>query len=249
MKKLIIAFILIAHAGIGFSAKSEVSHDLWNSLLKKHVSDKGVVDYEGFAKDKTQIDRYLSMLNENPPQDSWSEKEKMAFWINTYNAATVKLIVDNYPVNSIQDLQPTLKIPFIHDVWHKEFFEIGNKERSLNEVEHEILRKDFNEPRIHFAVNCASISCPKLRNEAYTTEKLDEQLTDQAKYFLNNEQYNKISKDKVEISKIFQWFTGDFTKNGSLIDFLNKYSDVQINQNAEVDHLEYNWDLNNKLPA
>ncbi len=239
---LICAFLFVNHF-----ATAVISHELWDELLKKHVTADGVVDYEGFVKDKKQVNEYLEYLNQNPPQENWSREEKMAFWINVYNVATVKLIVDNYPVESIQDLQPTLKIPFIHDVWHKEFFEIGGEDRSLDEVEHGILRKEFNEPRIHFGVNCASISCPKLLNEAYTAEKLDEQLDKQARYFINTDRYNQIAPNNIKISKIFRWFTGDFTENGSLIDFLNQYTEVTINEDAEVDYLDYNWGLNNKL--
>lgn len=228
---------------------ADVSHEKWDQLLKKYVTAQGVVNYEGFLKEKKQVDAYLEYLNKNPPQANWANNEKLAFWINTYNAATIKLIIDNYPVQSIQDLQPTFKIPFIHDVWHKEFFQIGNEDRSLDEVEHGILREEFDEPRIHFAVNCASISCPKLRNEAYVANKLDEQLNAQARYFVNTDRYNQISANQIKVSRIFKWFSGDFTQNGSLIDFLNKYSDIKINKEAEIDYLEYNWNLNNKLSS
>jgi hypothetical protein len=245
--KMKILLTLIISSLFYNNTSAQVSHEAWDKLLKKHVTADGVVDYEGFVQNKKQINAYLEYLNQNPPQENWATNEKLAFWINTYNAATVKLIVDHYPVQSIQDLQPTFKIPFIHDVWHKEFFEIGGEVRSLNEVEHEILREEFEEPRIHFAINCASISCPKLRNEAYVPEKLEEQLDAQARYFINTHRYNQISPDQIKISKIFKWFTGDFTKNGSLIDFLNKYSKVKIKEDVEIDHLEYNWNLNNKL--
>jgi hypothetical protein len=242
LSALIITLFFITHIVLG-----GVSHEKWDQLLKKYVTEHGIVNYEGFLKDKKKINEYLEYLNQNPPQNKWTNYEKLAFWINTYNAATVKLIVDNYPVQSIQDLQPTLRIPFIYDVWHKEFFKIGGKNRSLDEVEHEILRKEFDEPRIHFAINCASVSCPKLRNEAYDAGKLDEQLNAQARYFINTNRYNQISSNHIKISRIFLWFVSDFTKNSLLINFLNKYSDVKIEEDAKIEYLDYDWGLNNTL--
>lgn len=125
----------------------------------------------------------------------------------------------------------------------KKFFTLGNKKYSLEEIEHEILRK-MNEPRIHFAINCASFSCPNLLKEAYTEAKLDQQLTTAAKGFVNDATKNTITVNKIEISKIFDWFEGDFEQNGSVIDFLNKYSTVKINSEAEVKYKDYNWSLN-----
>lgn len=114
---------------------------------------------------------------------------------------------------------------------------------SLNDIEHGIIR-DMNEPRIHFVVNCAAISCPKLRNEAYTAQKLDEQLEDQGNYFLNESGKNVISSDRVESSKIFRWFKEDFTKKGTLVDFLDNYTEEEIKPNATIAYKNYNWELN-----
>lgn len=217
-------------------------HADWDQLLKAHVRD-GLVDYKGFVKDKDRLHAYCELLCKNAPSDKASKDSKLAYFINVYNAQTVKLIVDNYPVGSIRDLHPAIKIPGVNSVWHITKFMVGSTEMSLNDVEHEVLRK-MDEPRIHFAINCASMSCPPLRNEAYTAEKINTQLTDQAKTFINTSRYNKITKDRVEISKIFSWFEGDFKKNGTLIQFLNKYSTIQIAADAKVDHLDYDWSLN-----
>lgn len=214
----------------------------WDQLLKAHVRD-GLVDYKGFLKDKDKLDAYCALLSNNPPAEDAAKDAKLAYFINLYNAQTVKLIVDNYPVKSIQDLHPTIKIPLVNTVWHKTRFMVGKEEMSLDEVEHAVLRK-MDEPRIHFAINCASISCPPLRNEAYTSEKLDRQLTDQARVFINDPRYNKITPTHVELSKIFSWFEGDFKNNGTLIQFVNRYSKVQIKANAKVDHIDYDWSLN-----
>lgn len=245
----ILLFFLVSFScsssNLGAQGTTPPSHEIFDKLLKKHVSKDGKVDYKGFISDKNEFQKYLDLLSSNAPDKAkWSEDEQLAYWINVYNAFTIKLIIDNYPVKSIQDLHPKLKIPLVNTVWHKKFFQIGGKDASLDEVEHKILRKEFDEPRIHFAVNCASYSCPPLRPEAFTAEKVDKQLEEQAISFINDKRHNTIQADKVEISSIFSWFKGDFTKNGSLIDYLNKYSKVKINSNAKVSHKDYDWSLN-----
>lgn len=222
------------------------SHEIFNDLLKQYVKDDQV-DYKGFIANKDKFEDYLKLLSKHAPdEDKWSENERLAYWINAYNAFTIKLIIDNYPVGSIKDLHPTIYIPLVNTVWNKKFFKIGGVEMNLDEIEHEILRKEFNEPRIHFAINCASFSCPPLRNEAFTADKIDKQLNEQAVRFVNDYERNKIKTDEVKISKIFSWFTKDFTKDGSLIEFLNKYSEVKINEDAKIEYLDYDWSLNDK---
>ncbi len=211
-----------------------LNHQKWNTLLQKYVSNKGTVDYKGFKKDAKALQVYLDELAINAPQKSWSKNATLAYWINAYNAYTVKLILDNYPIKSIKK---------IDNPWGKKFFTIGTKKYSLEEIEHEILRK-MNEPRIHFAINCASFSCPNLANEAYTETELEKQLETAAKSFVNDKTKNTIAADKVEISSIFDWFSGDFKTKGTLIDFINKYSVVKINKKAKVKYKVYNWNLN-----
>ncbi len=222
------------------------SHEDWDKLLKELVDTGGSVDYRGFVDEMDKLQRYLDILSSNPPDPSvWSEAEQLAYWINAYNAFTVKLITDNYPVKSIRDLDPSVAIPMVRTVWHKKFFEIGGTPMNLDQIEHKILRKDFEEPRIHFAINCASISCPPLRNEAYSAKELEKQLDEQARIFINHPRWNELSPKQVSLSAIFNWFKGDFTKKGkSLIDFINLYSEVKIQSNAKVNFLEYDWGLN-----
>lgn len=220
------------------------SHATWNNLLKKHVNQEGFVNYKGFIADKKVFESYLKTLSDNPPTDKWSDKEKMAFWINAYNAFTVKLIIDHYPIKSIKDIGSSIQIPFVNTPWQYKFFSIGGEKMKLDEIEHQILRKRFNDPRIHFALVCASYSCPRLLNEAYTADKLEEQLTSQAKHFLANKKKNEITPDKLIISKYFTWYKGDFTKNSTLIEYLNKYAPVKINADADIEYKDYNWTLN-----
>ncbi|MCE7053238.1 DUF547 domain-containing protein [Algoriphagus sp. AGSA1] len=229
----------------GMAGTTPPSHKSWNELLKANVNADGKVNYKGFIKEKAKLEAYLKSISENAPdRNTWSKGEQLAYWINAYNAYTVKLIVDNYPVESIRDLGPKLKIPLIKDVWHYRFFQIGGQESSLDEIEHSILRKEFEEPRIHFAINCASVSCPPLLNEAFEAATIDAQLDKVAKSFINDPSRNEISPDAVQVSSIFSWFKGDFTKKGTLIDFLNKYSATKINAKAKVSFLDYDWNLN-----
>lgn len=250
MKKFLILLLLLpifsCHGSdLGQKNSTPPSHQIFDELLKKYVSEDGLVNYKGFIKDKEKLEEYLDLLSNNAPdRQKWSKDQQLSYWINAYNAFTIKLIVDNYPVKSIKDLDPKVSIPLVNTVWHIKFFKIGGEDASLDEIEHKILRKEFDEPRIHFAINCASVSCPILLNEAFLPEKIDFQLDKVAKSFINDPSRNKIKSNSIEISQIFSWFKGDFTKNGSLIDYLNRYSNVKISQNAKISHLNYDWSLN-----
>ncbi|MBU2939148.1 DUF547 domain-containing protein [Lacinutrix sp. C3R15] len=210
------------------------NHDAWNTLLQKNVSKTGHVNYIAFKNNPTELHAYITSLGKNMPTKTWTKKDKLAYWINAYNALTVDLIIKNYPVKSIKDIK---------DPWDQKLWKLGEKWYNLNEIEHEILRK-MNEPRIHFAIVCASFSCPKLQNQAFTATKLEEQLTAATKAFLADKNRNEIASDSIKISKIFQWFSKDFKQNGSLIDFLNTYAEVQISSNAKKSYKDYNWSLN-----
>lgn len=215
--------------------EAKPDHTQWNTLLQKHVSATGKVNYAGFKADKTKLQTYLDALAANPVQDNWSRAEKMAYWINVYNAFTIKLIVDNYPVSSITKLHNGKP-------WDVKWIKLGDKTYSLNEVENDILRPKYQDARIHFAVNCAAKSCPPLLNRAWTGENLNSYLEKQTAAFINNAKYNTISTRKVEVSKIFEWYASDFS---NLIEFLNKYSKTSINKGASVSYKEYDWGLNN----
>jgi hypothetical protein len=214
-------------------AEAKPDHDLFNQLLKKYVKN-GKVNYSGIIKDKAQLETYLDQLRKSAPGKSWSRDEQLAYWINAYNAFTIKLIVDNYPVNSIMDISNGKP-------WDVNWIKIGGKAYSLNDIENSIIRPQFKEPRIHFAVNCAAISCPPLASEAFTAVNLDALLEKQTRAFISNNKFNTIASSEVEISKIFEWYAGDFS---NLISFLNKYSDQEINASAKVKFKEYDWTLN-----
>lgn len=244
---LILAIAIVSCSGGNQSyagSPAAPDHTAWTELLSKYVEDNGMVNYQGFIDDKTQLEAYLEVLSNNAPGDTWTDNEKLAYWINAYNAFTVKLIVDNYPLESIKDLNPTLSVPTVNTIWSKEWFQIGGEDFSLDRIEHKILRKEFEEPRIHFAVNCASISCPVLRPEAYTAKEVGRQLDEQARIFLNDPSRNTITEKRIEVSKIFSWFGGDFKKGQSLVEFIDRYTKVDIDRKAKVRFMKYDWNLN-----
>lgn len=233
MKKIT---IIMSMTLVSFHAlAAQVSHVAWDQLVKTYVSASGNVNYKGF--DKTALNDYLQTLSANPPQSGWSADAQKAYWINAYNAFTVSLVLENYPLKSIKDIGGVFKSP-----WDKSFITIGGKTYTLNQIEHDILRKQFNDPRIHFAIVCASRSCPVLRREAYEASALDRQLDEQTKIFLNDPSKNRVSSGHV--SKIFDWFKSDFTKNGTVIDFLNRYADSKIDPKTSIEFLDYDWSLN-----
>ncbi|WP_024771676.1 DUF547 domain-containing protein [Aquimarina macrocephali] len=210
------------------------NHQPWNDLLQKHVSANGIVNYIGFKQDHLALKSYLAALRKNIPTKSWSKSDTLAYWMNVYNAFTIKLILDNYPLKSIKDIK---------NPWDLRFFKLGNKWYTLNDVEHRILRK-MGDPRIHFGINCASISCPRLLNKAFTAQNVDRELEKLTIDFINDTKQNTITSNSVQLSKIFTWFAKDFKTEGSLIHFLNKYSKITINTNAKKSFKKYNWSLN-----
>jgi len=215
-----------------------VDHVSWDLLLKKHVDAEGYVDYKGFQGDREALTSYLRMLSENEPSESWSVQELLAYYINTYNAYTVNLILDNYPLQSIKE---------INGAWTKAIIPIGNKNLSLGGLENGILRK-MNEPRIHFAINCASYSCPMLLNEAYTAQQIDTQLEEVTVAFINSDK-NEITETVTNISSIFDWYKKDFKVNGevNVRGYINNFSKIKINELVPMKYKEYNWDLNEKV--
>jgi len=211
-----------------------VTHEAWEILLQKHVSPEGKVNYIGFKKDLVSLDSYLAYLGANPVEKSWSGNEEMAYWINLYNASTIKLILDHYPLSSIMKIQGG-------KAWDTKWIKSGSKTYSLNNIENDILRPKFKDARIHFAVNCAAKSCPPLLNRAWTLSRVERYFEQQANKFINNPAYNQIAADEIRISQIFEWYAADF---GNIIDYLNEYSKVKINSNAKVSYIPYDWALN-----
>lgn len=224
------------------------THAAFTKVLSKHMKN-GRVDYAALKNDSTELKAYLDTLASVPESayNKWSKDQRMTFLINLYNAATLELIIDNYPVKSIKDVGSLLKGP-----WKQEVVRLWGKKVTLDHVEHDLLRPKFEDPRVHFAVNCASIGCPNLRNEAFNASKLNSQLEEQTRIFLKDSSRNRFDAGKktLFLSPIFKWFEEDFVKkSGSVEKFVAPYFD-ENSRNAiqsgsiKVTHTDYDWNLN-----
>ncbi len=217
---------------------TKVDYSIWEIILKRYVDREGNVDYDALKKKENMLDDFLNILEKTKIDYSWNASEKIAFWINVYNAYTIKLILKNYPVKSIKDIRRP---------WDKKFFTVNGEFLSLGDVEHQILRKKFTEPRIHFAINCASKSCPRIVQIPYTGDNLNNLLDRQTKEYINNPKLNNVGRDSFQLSKLFSWFSKDFKETeGSVEKFVNRYSKISINNQKNNGFIEYDWNLNTK---
>ena len=232
------------------------SHAVWTEVLAEHVQGDRF-DYAALKKDPAKLTAYIETLRAVDAKTlaSFTDDQRMAFWINVYNAHVVQLIVDNYPVKSIRDLGT-----LVNKVWNKRFIQMPalhpdgkNKNLSLDDVEHKILRPRFEDARVHAAVNCASISCPPLRNEAFVAARLDAQLDEQVRLWLQDTTRNRfdVAKGKLEVSKIFDSFKGDFVRESKTVQaWIAKYAPedvaafIESAKKVKVSYLDYSWKLN-----
>ncbi len=249
---VLLMLMLIQFSALGVGEDPGL-HKTWETLLQKHVK-KGRVNYKGFAKDVEQLDNYLEML-ENVNIFSFSREQKLAFWINAYNAFTVKLILDHYPVKSIRNISRP---------WKQRVWKAAGEILSLNDIEHKKLRKELKDPRVHFAIVCASIGCPNLQSFAFSGDRVNDQLDQAARQFFGDHKHFHIEEDGststtststitifISISKIFEWFGKDFgkDKNGRIA-FILRYletPDVEKIKKAasiKMKYLSYDWNLN-----
>lgn len=224
------------------SSLQAFDHGLFDKVLKRHVDSSGQVAYASLLADRTDLDLYLQKTGSVPQAtfDSWNEAEQLAFLINIYNAETLQFIIDNYPTKSIKKLGGLLSSP-----WKKDVVLLFGKKESLDHVEHELIRVDFaSEPRIHFALVCAAKGCPPLRNEAFVASRLDAQLEEQTRTFLTDTEKNRVVSDKLFLSPIFDWYGGDFTKNGrTLNDYVAPYLPGDP-AGKPIEFTFYDWNLN-----
>jgi hypothetical protein len=230
------------------------NHTLWNRVLHSIVTPDGSRSHVNYAQlkiNKKDLDTYLVAIENVTLSEfsTFSEKEKLAYLINAYNALTVQLIVDHYPVKSIKDIGGFLSSP-----WKLRFFDLFGQKHHLDDIEHEMIRKNFLEPRIHFALVCASTGCPGLRNEAYIAPKLEEQLENNATLFLEDPSRNRFDHETktLYLSSIFQWYGSDFEK---IFGSLKAYLAPRLTKNpadqadllspqTKTSYLEYDWTLN-----
>ncbi len=248
-----IIYLLFA---ISISAQTnQFDHSLFDEILKANVHG-GLVDYQNLIGN-SRLNEYLEIVSKFDPAKFKDQNEELAFWINVYNAYTLSVVAENYPIESIEDLHSGGKIlayVFSNTVWDKELVVINGKEFSLNDIEHEIIRKKFDEPKIHFALVCAAVSCPPLRNEAYRGHTLNAQLIEQANSFLNDKSKNQFDliNRKAIISKIFDWYEEDFGDGENdvlmcIAQYLPESLSMSILKNLndwEIEFLDYDWSLN-----
>lgn len=222
-----------------------VDNSLYAELLSKYVKG-GVVDYQGLKREEGNLDRYLQVL-EKTDSKGLSRNEQFAFYINAYNAWTLKLILTGYPgLKSIKDLGSFFRSP-----WKKKIARIDGTVMSLDHIEHEILRPRMKDPRIHAAVNCASKSCPPLLSVPYNGKSLDRQLEEQFTAFINDPSRNRLEGNTLYVSRIFDWYAKDF--EGGTMGFFLKYAKGDFKKRLEenrsqikIRYLDYDWSLNGK---
>ncbi len=232
------------------------THQSYHQILQKHVVVDGpqtYVNYKSLNKESQTFDQYLLSLSQVSANEyqKFSKDDKLAFLINAYNAFTIKLILNNYPVKSIKDIGHLFK-----NSWKIKFFTLLGEQRNLDNIEHDMIRKNFKEPRIHFAVVCASIGCPPLMPRAYRGKTLEHQLTQAAKNFLLDSKKNRldVQKKTLYLSKIFKWYGGDFIKKfGSVENYIAgimsddpKVSAMIKDKKFEVIYNHYDWNLNER---
>jgi len=248
--KLIVIIVLSGYMSLGSMglvesthAASDVDNGFYGELLRKYVID-GVVDYQGFKNEEDKLDQYLKIL-ENTNSTALSHDEQFAFYINAYNVWTIKLILSGYPgIKSIKDLGNVFRSP-----WKKKICRIDGGIITLDDIEHKILRPRFRDPRVHFAIVCASKSCPPLISEPYRGRVLNQQLDNSARAFINNPERNRLEGNMLYVSSIFKWFAEDF--NDDIIGFFRKYVPDEVKSKLErnrdwikIKYLSYDWSLN-----
>ena len=259
----LVVLLMLSAVFSAVTTAQEALHQPWQALLTQHVSPindghSSQVNYAGMKTDHAKLTAYLTALGKVDKQtfEQWPAPQQLSFLINAYNAWTVELILTAYPdIKSIKDLGSFFSSP-----WSKRFIPLLGETRSLDNIEHELIRGDnkYGDPRIHFAVNCASIGCPALREEAYTAEKLAQQLEQQTVRFLSDKTRNRFNKAEMELSSIFKWYQEDFSlgfrASDSLSAFILLYAEslgLTPEQQAllkakkmDVDYLPYDWQLN-----
>jgi hypothetical protein len=239
---LISIFLGIISQAKQTAAATEI-HAIWAELLSKYVKAGGV-DYTGFKSDESRLDQYLKVL-EQTDSKALPHDEQFAYYINAYNAWTIKLILSAYPgITSIKDLGTFWKSP-----WQKKFVRIDGDMLTLDHIEHQILRPRFKDPRVHFAINCSAVSCPPLRPEPYLGNLLDLQLDQATRSFMNNPKSYRLKGNVFYVSRIFKWFAEDF--NNDVLGFYSEFARGDLKKKLaekkdviEIKYLNYDWSLN-----
>lgn len=252
MSRFLAVCLTMLIASASHTSAQSIEHGIFDALLQRHVTVDGLVDYDAFAASE-DFDRYLELLDRTDPQ-SLPRNDRLALWINAYNAYTIKLINDHDERESIRNINQTLGVIAAKGPWTEPIANVGGTTYTLDEIEHEIIREQFDEPRIHFALVCAAMGCPSLRREAYVGARLDEQLDEQARRFLlQAPEKNRVdvSAKTVHLNKVFEWYGGDFGDDETAIAaYLARFyppgPERQLLESGEFDieYTDYDWSLN-----
>lgn len=238
-------FIFLAVSNLGFTATQEEADQLYKKVLQSYVQD-GLVDYSGLKSNPDDLKQFLSDSASISKEtfDSWNNDQRLAFLINLYNAQSLAIVAENYPVKSIKDIDADLGGP-----WKQPIVNIFGYKMTLDDLEHKLIRKNHPDPRVHFALVCAALGCPDLINTPYQAEILDDQLDQQTKGFLADSDKNSIDVEQktLKLSPIFDWFKEDFAaQSGSIIEFVNPYYNNKANNGFEIEYTNYDWSLNDQ---
>lgn len=247
MKFLIFVLLMSLNLIVGNAfAEFDHSHNKWDKILRQYTTknrNQVYFKYNLLKKNEGELNSYLGELESLSKENfsTFDQKQKLAFWINAYNAYTIKIILKNYPVKSIRDISSGW---FSSGPWKKDFIKLFGKKMSLDNIEHDTIRKEFQEPRIHFAVNCASIGCPSLLQEAFEASALNGQLDKAALNFLQNKSKNFVKGNTLYLSNIFKWYGGDFNKRyGKYENYIIKTLNLPQTK-YKVKFNKYDWSLN-----
>ncbi|GAB2959538.1 DUF547 domain-containing protein [Hymenobacter coalescens] len=222
----------------------QLLHQPWDDLLKHHVQADGRLSYAALAEDDDQLRGYLQALRRTTPQADWSRQDQAAFWLNVYNAYTVYLAVEYYPVQRLSDIK-IKTVSGYRSVWEAPEVNVGGTLYSLNQIEREVLPRLLpQDPRRYFALHCAAASSPVLLAEAYDGARLEGQLHEQTRRFVNDAARNQLTANAVQVSSLFDWHAAEFGETAQLIAFLNRYARTPVAPTATVQYLPYDWTLN-----
>jgi hypothetical protein len=251
MKRLLLFVLLVLPVRVSGQV---VDHRAFDVVLRTYAKPAGV-DYAALKANRAELDRYVAQLGtvSGKTFDRWSRNEQIAFLVNSYNAIVLQQVIDDYPIQ--RSTTPAALVRPANSVWQIDGFFAELKHRllgrdlTLDQIEHEWLRAKLKEPRIHFALVCAARSCPPLRAEAYHATKLDAQLDEQARQFLNDHERNRFGDEKAELSEIFKWFAEDFGGEKGLRAYLGKYLNAELrarmqNSGYAIGYIDYDWTLN-----
>jgi len=272
MKMLINSIVLFVSLITSNIFATEFDHSIFDSLLKKYVKN-GLVNYKAFKENQTELNNYLNKIKQVDPGifQKWSKDEQKAFWINAYNSITIEGILRNHPIQwgniFARARFPQNSIRQIGGFWDEVFVKVMGKDITLNDIEHKILRKQFDDPRIHFVLVCASMGCPILESQAFFADDLEQRLEQVAQNFIYNSDKVRLDKEKniIYLSAIFDWYKKDFrvSEQGrnkfndyrkdehGVMEFVTKYfseadREFIIQNQPKIKYLDYDWSLNEK---